>query len=281
MGDAGPAAVALPGPRDRARRRSPVRRVVAQHRRRQHRPPARARRPVVGGCHARGGPVPGLASPPAGGRVRRVRHVLSRRDTDRPLHRPALGAAAVQPVLPRGAQPTEERRGRAGPLPARLHRPRRAGRPRPGHLRPPAGLCPPPHGVGPRRRDPLAPHPAVGAAADRGAGGGCGPGAGGPRRRRGAAADRTGAARRRRAQHVPDRRAGRRRRARDPHRRRRRRARARDHRRDQPQGAGPDPLDAGPAPGRGRGPGGLAPPGHRRPRATSSTTCARPASTSP
>ena len=229
-----------------------------------------------------GGSVPGLASPPAGGRVRRVRLVLSRRDPDRPLHRPALGAAAVQPLLPRGAQPTEERRGRPGPLPARLHRPRRAGRPRPGHLRPPAGLCPPPHGVGPRRRDPLATHAAVGAAADRGAGGGRGPGAGGPRRRRGAAADRPGAARRRRAQHVPDRRAGRRRRARHPHRRRRRRARARDHRRDQPQGADPDPLDAGPARGPRTRTRRLSRCRASTTSTTSSTTCARPpASTSP
>ena len=282
VGDADPAAVALPGPRDRARCGSHVRRVVAGHRRCRHRPPARARRPVVRRCHLRGRPVPGLASPPSGGLVRGVRLVLSRRHPDRPLHRPALGAAAVQPLLPRGAQPTQERRGRPGPLPAHLHRPRGAGRPRPGHLRPPAGLCPPPHRVGPRRRDPLASHPAVGAAADRGAGGGHRSGAGGARRRRGAAADRPGAARRRRAQHVPDRRAGRRRRARHPHRRRRRRARARDHRRDQPQGVDPDPLDAGTAPGRGHGRGGLPAADASTTSTTSSTTCARPpASTSP
>ena len=103
---------------------------------------------------------------------------LPRGHPDRPLHRPAVGAAAVQPLLAGGARPSAGRRGRAGPVPARLRRPRPARRPRPGHVRP---RCRPAPCWSPRGRS------ATRSARDarsrrsgcgRRAGGGRGPGAG-------------------------------------------------------------------------------------------------------
>ena len=250
--------------------------VPGRHRRRQRSTPgsspptpSRSSRPLVAGLSLvwrRTRPVASFAVFVAG---------LSRRHPDRPLHRAAVGAAAVQPLLAGGARrATPARRARPG---------RRAcvvfiglallDVPDLGTLRPAAGLRAAPDGVGARRRDPVAPRPAGRAAAGGRAGGGHRARAGRPRRRRGAAADRPGAARRRRAQHVPDRRAGRRRRARHPHRRGRRRARARGHRRDQPQGADPDPVDARAAPRRGRRPTGPPLQSHRRPRRPRGTTC--------
>ena len=133
--------------------------------------------------------------------------------------------------------------------------------------------------LGARRRHPLPPCPAGGATSRCQAGSSDRARAGRPGHRRGAPADRPRAARRGRPQHVADRGAGRGGRARDPHRRRRGRAGTGDHRRHQPQGADPDPVDAGPA---ARG-------GHRPRRARrcrrsttstpSSRTCGRPAST--